>query len=152
MAGPGRVFFQHFLAIYKESTLRKGNTQQCRTSARAGYICFLSLLSFDLLYSDFVCLRYMSLFTIFVMIYLILYDQSRPIDGLMSFLWVWVAFCLGIYMGHDGIGNGLGYGYAGLGSACGLLVEHACVLTTTDTSMIKHNRRYKAASLCGGLA
>jgi len=40
MAGPGRVFFQHFLAIYKESTLRKGNTQQCRTSARRDTFVF----------------------------------------------------------------------------------------------------------------
>ena len=54
---------EHFLAINKETTLRKEHAAMQDFGA-AGYICFLLLLSFDLLYSDFVCLRYMSLFTI----------------------------------------------------------------------------------------
>jgi hypothetical protein len=41
MAGPGGLFLSIFwLSNYKESTRRKGNTQQCRTR-RAGHICFL---------------------------------------------------------------------------------------------------------------
>jgi hypothetical protein len=47
----------------------------------------------------------------------------------LSFEWV-----LGITVMMDS-----GNGYTGLGSACGFSVEHACVLTTTDISMIKQD-------------
>jgi len=76
----------------------------------------------------------------FVMIFVYTHDLSAD-------RWLDVSFVLdgflGVAWGHDGLGFGWDI-YTGLESACGLSVEHACVLTTNDDgfSMTQtiHNR------------